>query len=109
MNAEFFVAIEALEKEKGISRQYMYDKIHQAMMAAFRKDNPEAADNIVIDMNEAAKSLQSCLTPCDPMDCSLPGSSVHGFFQARTLERGAIAFLALYLKTSLGKMLEFIM
>ena len=40
----------------------------------------------------AAKSLQSCLTPSDPMDCSLPGSSVHGIFQARVLEWGAIAF-----------------
>ena len=40
----------------------------------------------------AAKSLQSCLTLCDPMDCSLPGSSVHGIFQARVLEWGAIAF-----------------
>ena len=35
---------------------------------------------------------QSCLTPRDPMDCSLPGSSVHGIFQARVLEWGAIAF-----------------
>ena len=35
---------------------------------------------------------QSCPTPCDPMDCSLPGSSVHGIFQARVLEWGAIAF-----------------
>ena len=35
---------------------------------------------------------QSCLTLCDPMDCSLPGSSVHGVFQARVLEWGAIAF-----------------
>ena len=35
---------------------------------------------------------QSCPTPSDPMDCSLPGSSVHGIFQARVLERGAIAF-----------------
>ena len=34
---------------------------------------------------------QSCLTLSDPMDCSLPGSSVHGIFQARVLERGAIA------------------
>ena len=33
-----------------------------------------------------AKSLQSCLTLCDPMDCSLPGSSDQGIFQARTLE-----------------------
>ena len=35
---------------------------------------------------------QSCLTLCDPMDCSLLGSSVHGVFQARVLEWGAIAF-----------------
>ena len=35
---------------------------------------------------------QSCLTLSDPMDCSLPGSFVHGIFQARALEWGAIAF-----------------
>ena len=35
---------------------------------------------------------QSCLTPCDPMDCSLSGSSVHGIFQARVLEWIAISF-----------------
>ena len=35
---------------------------------------------------------QSCPTPSDPMDCSLPGSSVHGIFQARVLEWVAIAF-----------------
>ena len=35
---------------------------------------------------------QSCLTLSDPMDCSLPGSFVHGIFQARVLEWGAIAF-----------------
>ena len=39
----------------------------------------------------AAKSLQSCLTLCDPMDCSLPGFSVHGILQARTLEWVAIS------------------
>ena len=40
----------------------------------------------------AAKSLQSCPTLSDPMDCSLPGSCIHGIFQARVLEWGAIAF-----------------
>ena len=35
---------------------------------------------------------QSCLTLCDSMDCSPPGSSVHGIFQARVLEWGAIVF-----------------
>ena len=37
---------------------------------------------------------QSCLTLSDPMDCSLPGSSIHGIFQVRVLEWGAIAFSA---------------
>ena len=40
----------------------------------------------------AAKLLQSCPTLSDLMDCNLPGSSVHGIFQARVLEWGAIAF-----------------
>ena len=35
---------------------------------------------------------QSCPTLIDPMDCSLPGSWVHGIFQTRVLEWGAIAF-----------------
>ena len=39
---------------------------------------------------------QSCPTLSDPMDCSLPGSSVHGIFQARVLEWGAIAFSIIY-------------
>ena len=40
----------------------------------------------------AAKSLQSCPTLRYPTDCSLPGSPIHGIFQARVLEWGAIAF-----------------
>ena len=38
-----------------------------------------------------AKSIQSCPTLWDPMDCNLPGSSVHGIFQARILELVAIS------------------
>ena len=38
------------------------------------------------------KVTQSCLTLCDPVDCSLPGSSVHGIFQARILEWVVIPF-----------------
>ena len=40
----------------------------------------------------AAKSLQSCLTLCDPIDGSPPGSPVPGILQARTLEWGAVSF-----------------
>ena len=39
---------------------------------------------------------ESCPTLRNPMDCSLPGSSIHGIFQARVLEWGAIAFSELY-------------
>ena len=41
---------------------------------------------------------QSCPTLSNPMDCSLPGSSVHGIFQARVLEWGAIAFSESHLR-----------
>ena len=43
-------------------------------------------------MKVKVKSLSKCPTLCDPMDYSLPGSSVHGIFQARVLEWVAIAF-----------------
>ena len=45
-----------------------------------------------VDQVVFLKVTQSCPTPIDPMDCSLLGSSVHGIFQARALEWGAIAF-----------------
>ena len=47
--------------------------------------------------SEKWKVAQSCLTLRDPMDCSLPGSSAHGIFQARVLEWGAIAFSSRYI------------
>ena len=43
-------------------------------------------------MSYLCMHAQPCLTLCDPVDCSLSGSSVHGVFQARVLEWGAIAF-----------------
>ena len=48
---------------------------------------------------------QSCPTLSDPMDCSLPGSSVHGIFQARVLEWGAIAF-SLNLRTEFSQLIN---
>ena len=45
-----------------------------------------------VKVKSESEVAQSCLTLSDPMDCSLPGSSVHGIFQARVLEWGAIAF-----------------
>ena len=43
-------------------------------------------------LKSESEVAQLCMTLSDPMDCSLPGSSIHGIFQARVLEWGAIAF-----------------
>ena len=48
---------------------------------------------------------QSCPTPSDPMDCSLPGASIHGIFQARVLEWGAIAFSRVHVNN--GQLLHY--
>ena len=45
-----------------------------------------------VKVKSESEVAQSCPTLSDPMDCSLPGSSAHGIFQARVLEWGAIAF-----------------
>ena len=57
-----------------------------------------------IKVKSQSEVAQSCPTLSDPMDCSLPGSSVHGIFQARVLEWGAIAFSSgpLYPTLNLG-------
>ena len=65
--------------------------------------NPQLTSSVIIISVQlgcwhhaaAAKSLQSCPTLSDPMDCSPPGYSIYGIFQARVLEWGAIAFSAL--------------
>ena len=53
---------------------------------------PPTHNNWNISAAAAAKSLQSCLTLCDPIDGSPPGSAVPGILQARTLEWVAISF-----------------
>lgn len=58
MNAEFFDAIADIEVEKGIPREYMYDKIKQAMLAAFRRDNPNCEDNVEIVLDEDKKRIE---------------------------------------------------
>jgi len=49
---------------------------------------------------------QSCPTLSDPMDCSLPGSSIHGIFQARVLEWGAIAFSSKFVQPLSKKIMK---
>jgi len=47
---------------------------------------------IFLNHQKVSEVAQLCLTLCDPMDSSLPGSTVHGIFQARTMEWVAISF-----------------
>ena len=58
MNAEFFAAVADIEKEKGIPKEYMYEKITQALLAAFRKDNVEYEGNVEVLLDETAKKIQ---------------------------------------------------
>ena len=58
MNAEFFAAVEDIEKEKGIPRDYMYEKIEQAMLAAFRRDNPDYGENVEVILDEDKKRIE---------------------------------------------------
>ena len=49
---EFFAAIDMIEREKGIPKSYMLDKITQALISAYKRDHEGAGDNIVVDTNE---------------------------------------------------------
>ena len=66
------------------------------ILCGSRGERPESSVNTSTALEQAAaavaKSLQLCPTLCDPKDCRLPSSSIHGIFQARVLEWGAIAF-----------------
>ncbi|MDR0445531.1 MAG: transcription termination factor NusA [Oscillospiraceae bacterium] len=58
MNAEFFTAIADIEREKGISQEYMLEKIEQAMLAALRKDLPQAADGARVILNPKKRTIE---------------------------------------------------
>ena len=53
--------------------------------------SPETITTLLVGYDES-EVAQSCTTLCDPLDCNLSGSSVHGIFQARVLEWVAISF-----------------
>ena len=76
MNAEFFEAIEDIEAEKGIPRGYMYDKIKQAMLAAFRKDNPECEDNVEIILDEEKKRIEMNINKLVVVDVEDPSHEI---------------------------------
>ena len=61
MNAEFFTALDDIEREKGIPKSYMFDKITQALLAAYKKDNPSCGDNVIINMDDEKKRIDMFL------------------------------------------------
>ncbi|MBR5542742.1 MAG: transcription termination/antitermination protein NusA [Oscillospiraceae bacterium] len=58
MNAEFFAAIEQLEKEKGIPQDYMLEKIAQALLAAYKRDNDGATENVFVEPDTEKKTFR---------------------------------------------------
>ena len=58
-----------------------------------------------VKVKSESEVAQSCPTLHDPMDCGLPGSSIHGIFQARVLEWGAIAYSMISFRTDLFDLL----
>ena len=65
-------------------------KLYKARLGLLVQD--QSFNSLAAAAAAAAKSLQSCLTMCDPIDGSPPGSPVPGILQARTLEWVAISF-----------------
>ena len=75
--------------------QHSYLKIlsHRDFIFQMEKFNPfQYGHKTKINTGKWSEVAQLCLTLCNPMDCSLPGSSIHGIFQARILEWVAISF-----------------
>ena len=87
--------IYTMEYYSAVKKEYIwisFNEVDETGAHYTEWSKPERKTPIQYAAAAAAKSLQSCLTLCDPIDGSPPGSSVPGFLQARTLEWVAISF-----------------
>ena len=82
--------IKTIPKGKNTERQKWLSE--EALKRAGKEQKLKAKEKRKVKVKSENEVTQSCLTLCDPVDCSLSGSSVHGIFQARVLEWGAISF-----------------
>ena len=80
-------------REEEMQRAKKHEKMEKA------KTNQKSKIPLCPISESESEVAQSCPTLSDPMGCSLPGSSIHGIFQARVLEWGAIAFSGVYITT----------
>ena len=55
---EFFTAIELIEKEKGIPKNYMLEKITQALISAYKRDHEGISDNVFVEANEITQTVR---------------------------------------------------
>ena len=58
INKEFFQAITDIEREKGIPREYMFGKIRQALITAYKKDTPDCGDNVDVILDEERQTIE---------------------------------------------------
>ena len=58
MDSEFFLALDEIERDKGISKDYMLEKINQALTTAVKKDNPAAADGVVVETDTVKRKVR---------------------------------------------------
>ena len=80
-------------KHRELKSLFSVLKVGHAPYKKFRTDKCSGKKTIhpksvTFSLSSSVKSLSHVLTLCDPMDCGLPGSSLHGIFQARVLEWG---------------------
>ena len=93
----FHAKIGQLQDRNGVDLQeaeYSKKRLKEYIEELYKKDinDPDNHDGVSLRAAAAAKSLQSCLTLCDPIDGSPVGSPIPGILQARTLEWVAISF-----------------
>ena len=81
------------------------NNLNVQMTPLFMAESEEELKSLLMKVKSESEVGKSCPTPGDPMDCSLPGSSVHGIFQARVLEWGAITFFIGFHSTSASSVL----
>ena len=58
MDSEFFLALDEIERDKGISKEYMLERIKQALTTAVKKDNPAAAEGVVVDTDTVKRKVR---------------------------------------------------
>ena len=63
----------------------LYSAVYQLYLSIIGRDKSQTVGKNVCGIESESEVAESCPTLCDPMDCSLPGFSIHGIFQARVL------------------------